>query len=287
MAKIRAMIVDDSSFSRTVIGESLSHVGCEVVAEVESIDTLVQTYTEHNPDIVTMDLVMPGADGFECSRALLLHDPNARIILVSSIKDEETEAEARRIGIVGYIQKPIEEEVLERIIHNILAPDDLYSVLENRGAEIFKESLAQTITRTTKKPVNFTDSNLENDHFLSQGITAIIGIIGRYTGTMILDLSFDLAESFVISMLNRPSKNQDELFNMVAELANIIAGAACSMLNKQDKSFGLRVSPPSVFSGQSAQIASPSINLQGFNVDTGNGDIFLGLGFKKGSVLWM
>lgn len=287
MPKIKVMIVDDSPFSRTVIGESFSNIGCEVVGEVDSIDNLVEIYAQCNPDIVTMDLVMPGADGFECSEALLQYDPNVKIILLSSLKDEETEAEAKRIGIVGYIQKPLEEELLERIIQNILAPDDLYNLLENKGAEIFKESLAQIITRTTKKPVNYTDIDYKSEVLSSQGITTIIGIIGRYTGTMILDLSFELAESFVESMLNRPSKSQDELFNMVAELANIIAGSACSMLNKQNKSFGLRVSPPSVFSAESAQISNPNLNLQVCNADTGEGNIFLGIGFRKGTVLWM
>lgn len=287
MAKIKAMIVDDSVFSRTMIGETLSNLDCEVVGEVDSIDTLIPTYAECKPDIVTMDLVMPGADGFECSRALLLHDSNARIILISSLKDEETEAEARRLGIAGYIQKPVDEEVLQRIITNVLSPDVLYDLLESRGAEIFKEALAQNITRMTKKVVDISPIDLEKTPFSSQGITTIIGIIGRYSGTMILDFPPELAESFVTSMLNRPARNQGEVLNMVAELANIIAGVACSMLNKQAKAFGFRVSPPSLFSGQSAQIASPNLDLQGYIADTGSGSIFLGIGFKKGSVLWM
>ena len=69
------MVVDDSPFSRTLLADSLQQEGCEVVGEADSIEGLIETYRQCEPDIVTMDIAMPGADGFECSRALLAHDP--------------------------------------------------------------------------------------------------------------------------------------------------------------------------------------------------------------------
>jgi DNA-binding NarL/FixJ family response regulator len=274
MSGFKVMIVDDSAFSRTMIAENLRQIGCEVVGEADCIDSLVEIYANCKPDFVTMDLIMPGTDGFECSTALRLYDQNAKIILISSMKDEQTEAEARRVGIVGYVQKPLDGEVLLGIIKNIMSPDTLFLQILDRGLELFKESLAQNLTRMTKSPVTFTSASIVNKQFTSQGITAVIGIIGRYSGSMILDLSTD-------------TKNRDETLAMVAELANIVAGVACSMLNKQDKSYGLRVAPPSVFSSESAEIASPSINIHSYCVETGFGRILFGIGFKKGSTLWM
>jgi len=287
MSGYKVMIVDDSAFSRTMIAESLRQIGCEVVGEADCIDSLVEIYANCQPDLVTMDLIMPGTDGFECSTALRLYDQNAKIILVSSMKDEQTEAEARRVGIVGYVQKPLDQEILLGIINNIMSPDTLYLQILDRGIELFKESLAQNLTRMTKCPVTFTPTSTDNQQFISQGITAIIGIIGHYSGTMILDLSIDVAEKCVSSLLNRPSKDRDETLAMVAELANIVAGVACSMLNKLDKTYSLRVAPPSVFSSSSAEIASPSLNIHSYCVETGFGCIFFGIGFKKGSTLWM
>lgn len=69
MSVIKVMVVDDSFFSRTLIAETLRLGGCEVVGEAESFETLLETYNNCKPDIVTMDIVMPGADGFECSKA--------------------------------------------------------------------------------------------------------------------------------------------------------------------------------------------------------------------------
>ena len=108
MKKIKIMIVDDSPFSRTILAETLEEGGCEVVGEAESIENLLVEYDNCRPDIVTMDIAMPGADGFECTKALRGHDSAAKVILCSSMKDDELEAEARRVGAAGYVQKPVD-----------------------------------------------------------------------------------------------------------------------------------------------------------------------------------
>lgn len=284
---IKVMVMDDSPFSRMMISEALSENGYEVVGEVDTLEDLLETYTTCKPDIVTMDIAMPGADGFECSRELRRLDPKAKIILVSSMKDEETEAEAKRIGVSGYIQKPVDAETLVKVITNIMSPDSLYEQLIERGVETFKEALAQNVTRMAKTPVTFKEMESTEAPYMSQGITTVIGIIGQSTGTMIMDLSVESAEKIAEGILRRPAKSREEVLAMVSELANIIGGIACSMLNKKDKAFALRVSPPSLFHGNTAEIVSPSVKIQKVLAETDFGSIFLGIGFKKGSVLWM
>ena len=284
---IRVMVVDDSPFSRMIISEALTEKGYEVVGEADSLDVLLDTYDSCKPDIVTMDIAMPGADGFECSRALLLHDPKAKIIMSSSMKDEETEAEAKRIGVLGYVQKPVEAENLARVIQNVLAPDTLFTQLAALALDSFQEALAQNVTRMAKTTVSFSAPEAIDDPYTSRGITCVIGIIGQYTGTMMMDLSAESADKIAEAILRRPPKNKEEVIAMVAELANIIAGIACSMINKKEKSYSLRVSPPSMFHGNTAEIVSPSVKLQRCLAETDFGDIFLGVGFKKGAILWM
>jgi DNA-binding NarL/FixJ family response regulator len=287
MGTVKVMVVDDSPFSRTIIAEALSGEGYEVVGEADSLDELLDTYNKCKPDIVTMDIAMPGADGFECSKALKLAHPDAKIILVSSMKDEETEAEAKRIGVAGYVQKPVDADSLKTVITNILSPDALFNQLKQRGFETFKEALGQNITRMIKLPVEFDREQVSEHEYISQGITVVIGIIGRYSGSMILDMSVETGEKMAEAVLRRPPKSKDEVLAMVAELANIVGGIACSMLNKKEKSFGLRVSPPSLFHGTPAQVACPNLKIDGIYAQTDLGRIFLGIGFKKGSVLWM
>ena len=284
---VKVMVMDDSPFSRMMISEALSENGYEVVGEVDTLEDLLKTYSACKPDIVTMDIAMPGADGFECSRELRMHDPKAKIILVSSMKDEETEAEAKRIGVSGYVQKPVDSETLVKVITNIMSPDSLYEQLIERGLETFKEALAQNVTRMAKTPVTFTTIENTDAPYISQGITTVIGLIGQSTGSMIMDLSVESAEKIAEAILKRPAKSREEVLAMVSELANIVAGIACSMLNKKDKAFALRVSPPSLFHGNTAEIVSPSVKIHKSIAETDYGSIFLGVGFKKGSVLWM
>ena len=286
MSVIRVMVVDDSPFSRTLLADALVQGGCEVVGEAESIETLIQVYDECKPDLVTMDIAMPGADGFECTKTLRLHDPAAKVILVSSMKDEETEADARHAGAVGYVQKPVDEEVLLRVIRNVISPDEMYTNLQTWSHEIFSEVLAQNITRMTKSTAAISEqADLKKS--ISQGITVVIGIIGRYPGSIVFDLAMETAEKMAEIMLRRPSKSQAEVVSVAAEFANVVGGVACSMLNRKEKSFGLRVAPPSVFQGATNEIISPMLQMHGVEADTDFGRLSLSFGFKKGTVLWM
>jgi DNA-binding NarL/FixJ family response regulator len=284
---IKVMIVDDSPFSRTLIADALREGGYEVVGEADSLEMALEVYNEQKPDVVTMDIAMPENDGFEVSRALLRNDPETKIILSSSMKDEETEIEAKRIGISGYVQKPIEAEALFDIIKKVLSPDLLFKDLMHEGLDIFKEALAQNITRMAKTPVDFAGNMDIEAPYISNGVTAVIGIIGQYSGTMLLDLSSETAEKLAGTILHREAKNTDEVLAMVSELANIIGGVACSMLNKREKAYKFRVSPPSMFHGNSAELVSPMVKIQKSLANTEFGEIFLGVGFKKGSTLWM
>ncbi|HWQ60821.1 MAG TPA: response regulator [Negativicutes bacterium] len=288
MAAIKVMIVDDSPFSRAMLAEMLTEGGCEVVGEAESLESLVDTYSQCKPDVVTMDIAMPGADGFECTNVLHLHDPAAKVILVSSMMDDETEAEARRIGVAGYVQKPVEGEVLLNIIERVMAPDSIYEGLGTWGVDMFKEALIQSITKMTK--TNATVSDKEEDRrtqLVSSGLAVVIGISGQYPGSMILDLPYEKAETMALAMLRRPAKKRDEVVAMLAEFANVVGGIACSMINKKEKQLKLRVSPPSVFFGAPTEIVSPTMPIRSFYADTDFGRISLSVGFKKGSVLWM
>ena len=286
MEATRVMVVDDSPFSRTLLADVLQQGGCEVVGEADSIESLIKVYNECKPDIVTMDIAMPGADGFECTKVLRLRDPAVKVILVSSMKDEELEAEARHVGAVGYVQKPVDEENLLKVIRNVMSPDAMYADLKERSQEIFAEVLAQNITRMTKTTATIS-KRPDTQKNTSQGIAAVIGVIGRYPGSIVFDLAMDTAEKMAENMLRRPAKNPEEVVAVVAEFGNVVSGVACSMLNKKEKSFGLRVAPPSVFQGAANEIVSPMLQMQSLNAATDFGLICLSFGFKKGTVLWM
>ena len=84
--------------------------GYKVVGEAENGKIALEKYKELKPDIVTMDITMGEMSGLEALGAILDVDPNARIVMVSSIGQEVVVREAIMLGAKGFIVKPFEEK---------------------------------------------------------------------------------------------------------------------------------------------------------------------------------
>ena len=111
MAK-RVMVVDDSRVQEVQIRNMLEGTDYEVVHYCRSGEDALAVYDEVKPDVVTMDIIMPGMDGLETAQAILEEYPEARIIMVSSLAYDDTFDEAKAIGAKGFIDKPFEQEQL-------------------------------------------------------------------------------------------------------------------------------------------------------------------------------
>lgn len=106
----RIMIVDDSRVMELQMENVLRDTEYEVVAYCRNGSEAISRYGEVLPDIVTMDILMPGMDGLETAQAILEEHPDARIIMVSSLVYDDTIDEARTIGTKGFIYKPFDQE---------------------------------------------------------------------------------------------------------------------------------------------------------------------------------
>lgn len=118
--KKRIMVVDDSRVTELQICNLLEDTDYEVVAYCENGEEAIARYAEVQPDVVTMDIIMPGIDGLEAAQVLLQEHPEARIIMVSSLAYDDTIEEADRIGTKGFLYKPLEQlpflEALEQAL---------------------------------------------------------------------------------------------------------------------------------------------------------------------------
>jgi two-component system chemotaxis response regulator CheY len=108
------MIVDDELFFRKMLRDILEEKGITVVAEAEDGLETVEKYRQHQPDIIILDIYMPGSSGFEAAREILSYDSNAKVLICSgSGYDEDVEA-ALSTGARDIILKPfIPKEVLD------------------------------------------------------------------------------------------------------------------------------------------------------------------------------
>ena len=111
MAK-RVMVVDDSRVIHLQIQQLLKDSDFEVAVCCRDGESAIEQYDAVQPDVVTMDIIMPGMDGLETARAILEDHPDAKIVMVSSLAYDDAVNEARQLGAVGFIFKPFDREPL-------------------------------------------------------------------------------------------------------------------------------------------------------------------------------
>ena len=104
------MIVDDSIVTRNEIEKLLLGTEFDVVCQCRSGEQALETYDKLKPDIVTMDIIMPGIDGIETSKELLKRHPEAGIIIISSLVYDQTLQMVSELGpSVPFVFKPIKK----------------------------------------------------------------------------------------------------------------------------------------------------------------------------------
>ncbi|MGQ4555862.1 chemotaxis protein CheY [Halobellus sp. GM3] len=113
------LVVDDSAFMRNLLKQLLEDEH-EVVGEAENGVEAVEMYREHDPDIVTMDVVMPIRDGIEATTEIKSGDPDASVIMCTSVGQEEKMREAVEAGADGYITKPFQKPNVLQAIDDVL-----------------------------------------------------------------------------------------------------------------------------------------------------------------------
>jgi two-component system chemotaxis response regulator CheY len=108
------LIVDDSLVMRSLIGDILEKEDFSVVGQAQDGGEAVEMYRKLSPDLVTMDIVMPGGPGIDALRKIIDHDKNARVIVVSGLHQKSLLIEALEAGARDYVIKPFtDRELLE------------------------------------------------------------------------------------------------------------------------------------------------------------------------------
>ena len=121
--KKRLMVVDDSRVLEYQICKLLEDTDYEVAAYCENGEEAIARYEEVRPDIVTMDIIMPGIDGLEAAQIIAEAHPDARIIMISSLAYEDTIQEAEAVGAKLFLYKPIDRETLLDALEQVMAED--------------------------------------------------------------------------------------------------------------------------------------------------------------------
>ena len=130
---IRYLVVDDSLFARKALAQMITGLGGEVVAEAGDGCTAVTEYLRARPDIVLLDIVMPRMEGIEAAECILQQDPNACIVMVSSVGHQHNIVVALQKGARHFLQKPVKPEMLEAAVKYVLGAKASPLPLETLG----------------------------------------------------------------------------------------------------------------------------------------------------------
>lgn len=108
----KVLVVDDSMVMRAMIKDVLTKDGFEVVGQAKNGKEALDQYRMIRPDLVTMDIIMPGEHGTDVVKRILEFDHDARIIVVSGLNQKSLVMQAMENGAREFLVKPFENKDL-------------------------------------------------------------------------------------------------------------------------------------------------------------------------------
>jgi two-component system, chemotaxis family, chemotaxis protein CheY len=117
----RVLIVDDAAFMRMMLKDILTKNSIEVVGEAVNGEDAVEKYKELLPDVVTMDITMPGVNGITAVKEIRALYPQAKIIMCSAMGQQPMVLEAIQAGAKDFVVKPFQADRVMESIKKVLA----------------------------------------------------------------------------------------------------------------------------------------------------------------------
>ena len=286
MGKLRVLIVDNSKISRVMIAENLRDTDFEVCGMAADAVEALRLYTEVHPDLVTMDMNLPDANGLECSRRILTVDADAKILMISAMKDLNLITQGKAVGIRAFLQKPVSKSDLVDTLHLICESGvSQESAFRELYAKPFARGLQQGLAGLLGMEGEAEIEPYESRSLDVSGVAVIIGITGFTTGRAILYVDEPVIPLFAMHMLGRATVEEIddvEAVDAVEEAANIFAGRAVSKINNVLEGKELRLTPPGTIRGAQVHIVSPRMTTFCISVQLPIGMVQMNVGFAEG-----
>ncbi|MCG8651198.1 MAG: response regulator [Pirellulales bacterium] len=127
---IRVLVVDDSKFMARAIAGILASMEFDVVGIAHDGLEGIAQFEQHHPDVTLLDITMPNMDGVDCLQKLREIDADARVVMLSAIKDQATIDRCLELGACNFLKKPIKRG----------SPSDL-----SRLCDTLEEAVAKTV----------------------------------------------------------------------------------------------------------------------------------------------
>ena len=215
MEPIRVLVADDHALYREGVRKMLSAASdIEIVREAVSGDDAIAQALALQPDVILMDLKMPGRNGIEATRRILYASPRIGVLVLTMFETDETVFAVMRAGARGYLLKDVDQEEVLRAVKAV-----------NRGEAIFSPAIAERLIhyfaalRSSAADLAFpelTDREREILHLIAQG----------YSNT-------EIAERLLLSI----KTVQNHVSNIFSKLQ--VADRAQAIVRARDAGLGL------------------------------------------------
>lgn len=122
-ARLRVMLVDDHALVRSAVRQALTAPDIEVVGEAASAEEALLLAPQLNPDVLLLDINLPGSDGMHVLRELHPRLPDTRIVMLTVSSERRDLIEAVREGAAGFLTKDLNPDALLRAVRGIRRGD--------------------------------------------------------------------------------------------------------------------------------------------------------------------
>ncbi|MEI7480790.1 MAG: response regulator [Elusimicrobiota bacterium] len=117
---MKALIVEDNALMRYTIKSLLLKLGHEVVGEAGDAESAINAYTALKPEVVFLDLILPGRSGVEILEVLRGLDPKIKVVVVTAIEQTELDRKLSNKGVMTVIRKPFSYEEFKEALSHIV-----------------------------------------------------------------------------------------------------------------------------------------------------------------------
>ncbi len=250
----KILVVDDSAFTRHIVKNALIDRGFREVIEAENGEEGLRKYETEKPDVVLLDVIMPGLDGTGMLKRVMNMDKNAKVIMLSAVGQEKTRELCNKFGVAGYVIKPFDEKQLvdtvektlyakekEETLTKLTRPEeDALREVGYRGALRAAEALSMMIGQTVS--VKLLAARMTTlgtlPGLVGDRETMVSGVYlpmtGDVSGSLLMVFPQQSAFSLVDILLKKKLGTTKELDEMdksaLSEAANILAGNCLTAL---------------------------------------------------------
>jgi two-component system chemotaxis response regulator CheY len=117
---MRLLIVDDSSIMRRIIEKNLKTYDIEIVGMASDGSQALEMVKKEKPDVITLDITMPGMDGLSCLDEIMKIHPASKVMIITALSDKLTGLKALDKGARGFLYKPVNAVDLAKAFDRLL-----------------------------------------------------------------------------------------------------------------------------------------------------------------------